>query len=71
MKNNPTVKKNPMLWWVSAISLSVSAAVFITLKDLAKTDAAIESTRLMVAMMGIIIAGICIISATANHWFNR
>lgn len=68
-------KKGPfnpkiILWWVAIISLAVSAALFFFLKEQAQYDAALNQRRMIFPLIGIIIAGICIISGTADRWFQ-
>lgn len=67
-------KKNPinpkaLLWWVAIISLAVSAALYFMLKDQAEYDVDLDRTRMLFPLIGIIIAGICIIAGTASRWF--
>ncbi len=57
------------LWWIAIIALGISGALFYFLKSQAQYDASIEETRMFVPMIGIIIAGICVIAATAERWF--
>jgi hypothetical protein len=63
--SNPTV----LLWWVAVISLAISGALFFFLKEQAQYDVALEQQRRMIAFVGIIIAGICVIVGTAGRWF--
>jgi Co/Zn/Cd efflux system component len=67
-------KKTPfrpktLLWWVAAIALALSAALFFFLKQQAQYDAALDERRMFIPVVGIIIAGICIIAGTAERWF--
>ena len=67
-------KKTPfhpkaLLWWVAAISLALSAALFFFLKDQAEYNVALDEKRMFIPVIGIIIAGICIIAGTAERWF--
>ncbi len=67
-------KKNPinpktLLWWVAIISLAVSAALYFLLKEQAQYDVALNQRRMLFPLIGIIIAGICIIAGTAGRWF--
>jgi hypothetical protein len=68
------VKRSPfhskaLLWWVAIISLAVSCALYFFLKEQAQYDAALDQRRLLFPVVGIIIAGICIIAGTAGRWF--
>ena len=67
-------KKNPinpkmLLWWVAIISLAVSAALYFLLKEQAQYDVALDQRRMLFPVIGIIIAGTCIIAGTAGRWF--
>ncbi len=67
-------KKNPinpkmLLWWVAIISLAVSAALYFLLKEQAQYDVALDQRRMLFPLIGIVIAGICIIAGTAGRWF--
>jgi len=58
-----------LLWWIAIISLALSAALFFFLKNQAQYDVALDEQRMFVPVIGIIIAGICIIAGTADRWF--
>jgi hypothetical protein len=67
-------KKNPinptsLLWWIAIISLAISASLYFLLKDQAQYDPVLDQRRMLVPLVGIIIAGICIIAGTAGRWF--
>lgn len=67
-------RKNPLhtkalLWWVAIIALAISAALFFFLKEQAQIDVAIAQRRMLFPLIGIIIAGVCIIAGTAGRWF--
>jgi hypothetical protein len=67
-------KKGPfqpqtLLWWLAIISLTVSAALYFFLREQAQYDISLDERRLQFPLVGIIIAGICIIAGTARHWF--
>jgi hypothetical protein len=68
-------KKSPfnpkaLLWWVAIISLTVSAALYFFLREQAQYDVALDQQRMLFPLIGIIIAGICIIAGTAERWFK-
>ena len=67
-KKNP-VNPKALLWWVAIISLSISAALYFLLKEQAQYDDVLNQRRMLVPLVGIIIAGICIITGTAGRWF--
>jgi threonine/homoserine/homoserine lactone efflux protein len=58
-----------LLWWVAITSVAVSAALYFFLKEQAQYDVALDQRRLLFPLIGIIIAGICIIAGTAGRWF--
>ena len=58
-----------LLWWVAIIALAVSAALYFFLGEQAKYDAALNQRRLLFPLVGIIIAGVCVITGTASRWF--
>ena len=58
-----------LLWWVAIIALAVSAALYFFLKEQAQYDVALDQRRLLFPLVGIIIAGVCIIAGTAGRWF--
>ena len=67
-------KKNPvnakvLLWWVAIISLVISAMLYFLLKEQAQYDVTLNQRRMLFPLIGIIIAGICIITGTAGRWF--
>ncbi len=67
-------KKSPfhpkaLLWWVAIIALAISASLFFFLADSAQYDAALNQRRMLFPVIGIIIAGTCIIAGTAGRWF--
>lgn len=67
-------KKGPfnpkaLLWWVAIISLAVSGALYFFLKEQAQYDVALDQRRMLFPLIGVIIAGVCIIAGTASRWF--
>ena len=67
-------KKNPvnpkvLLWWVAIISLVISTMLYFLLKEQAQYDVSLDQRRMLFPLVGIIIAGICIITGTAGRWF--
>jgi Co/Zn/Cd efflux system component len=67
-------KKNPvnpkiLLWWVAIISLVISAMLYFLLKEQAQYDVSLDQRRMLFHLLGIIFAGICIITGTAGRWF--
>jgi hypothetical protein len=68
LKRNPFQPK-ALLWWVSIISLVVSAALYYFLKEQAQYDVALDQRRMLFPLIGVIVAGVCIIAGTAGRWF--
>ncbi|VGO17855.1 hypothetical protein PDESU_06457 [Pontiella desulfatans] len=67
-------KKSPfqpkaMLWWVAIISLAVSGALYFFLGSQAEIDVTMRQQRMIFPLIGIVIAGVCIIAGTAGRWF--
>lgn len=67
-------KKTPfhpkaLLWWVAITALAISGALYYFLADSAQYDVALDQRRLFFPVVGIIIAGTCIIAGTAGRWF--
>lgn len=67
-------KKGPfnpqaLLWWVAIIALTVTLALFFFLREQAQYDPALNQRRLLIPVIGIIIAGVCFIAGTAGRWF--
>lgn len=68
------VKKGPfnpkaLLWWVAIIALAVSAALYYFLGEQAQIDVSIQQRRTLFPLIGVVIAGVCIIAGTAGRWF--
>ena len=63
------INPKALLWWVAIISLAVSATLYFLLKEQAQYDVALDQRRMLFPLIGIIIAGICIIAGTAGRWF--
>ncbi len=67
-------KKSPfqphaLLWWVAIISLAVSGALYYFLGTQAEIDVNIRQQRMIFPLVGIVIAGVCLIAGTAGRWF--
>lgn len=67
-------KKGPfnphaLLWWVAIIALAISAAIYFMLGDQAEIDVTIRQQRMVFPLVGIVIAGVCLIAGTAGRWF--
>ncbi len=71
MKSNKgPFNPNALLWWVAIISLVVSGVLFFMLSKQAEIDVTVRQQRILVPMIGIIIAGVCLIAGTASRWFH-
>ncbi len=60
---------NSMLWWVAIIALVVSGFLYYLLGEQAEVDVSLRQHRMIVPVIGIIIAGVCLIVGTAGRWF--
>lgn len=60
---------NALLWWVAIIALAVSGVLYYMLGKQAEVDVNVGQQRLFFPLIGIIIAGICLIAGTAGRWF--
>ncbi len=70
MKNpNSPFQPKALLWWVAAISLAVSGAVYYFLRTQGQLDVELGQRILVFPLIGVIIAGVCLIVGTASHWF--
>ncbi len=70
MKN----KKGPFnphawLWWVAIIALAISGSLYYFLGAQAEVDVHIRQQRMIFPLVGIVIAGVCLIAGTAGRWF--
>lgn len=59
-----------LLWWVAIISLAVSGALYYFLGKQAAFDVHISQQRMVFPLIGIVIAGVCLITGTAGRWFH-
>jgi hypothetical protein len=67
-------KKSPfhpqaLLWWVAIIALAVSGALYYFLGTQAEIDVHVRQQRMIFPLIGIVIAGVCLIAGTAGRWF--
>ncbi len=70
MKNiNGPVKKNTLLWWISIISIVASGLIYYLLGEGAQVDVHIQQQRTIFPILGIVVAGVCLIVGTAGRWF--
>jgi hypothetical protein len=60
---------NSLLWWVAIIALIVSGVLYHLLGQQAEVDVNLRQQRVLVLVVGIVIAGICLIIGTASRWF--
>lgn len=58
-----------MLWWVAIISLAVSGSLYFFLGSQADLDVSMGQTRLIFPLVGVVVAGVCLIAGTASRWF--
>ena len=74
MKSNqvpfrPKARAKGLLLWVGITVLIISLALFFMLKSTALTDPSVERIRLLSLLVGVAVAGICLIAGTAHRWF--
>ena len=69
MKKNGLYYPKAFLWWIAVISLTIGVLVYFLLDKQARLDPSIQSYRILFLMIGIAIAGICLIIGTSDHWF--
>ena len=63
------LQSNVLLWWVAIISLAVSGALYYFLGTQAEIDVHVRQQRMVFPLIGIVVAGICLIAGTAGRWF--
>jgi len=66
---NSSRQPKALLWWVAVISLAVSGALFYFLRTQAEIDVELEQRIMIFPLIGVIIAGVCLITGTAGRWF--
>ena len=74
MKSNqrpfrPKTGAKGLLLWVGMTVLIISLALFFMLKVPASSDPDVERVRLLSLLVGVAVAGICLIAGTAHRWF--
>jgi len=65
----PKMRASGLLFWVAVISLGISGSLFYALKDLAQNDVVMAQRRMLVLVIGVVIAGTCAIIGTSHRWF--
>lgn len=68
-RNKSHLQPNVLLWWVAIIALTVSGALYYFLGKQAEIDVHVGQQRLLFPLIGIVIAGVCLIAGTAGRWF--
>lgn len=69
MKNKLPYKFTQHYWWIAIIALAVSVvAVYFIEPD--PYNPTTQKLRILLPAVGIIVAGICLIMATADRWFK-
>jgi len=68
-KSKSPFRPNTLLWWVAIISLVVSGVLYHQLGQQMDLDVNMRQHRMVVPLVGIIIAGVCLIVGTAGRWF--
>ena len=67
--NKGPFNPNVLLWWVAIIALAISGALYYFLGTQAEIDVHTREQRLIFPLVGIVIAGVCLIAGTAGRWF--
>lgn len=62
--------RNAWLWWVSIVTISIGAAIFILLKPAAQ-DYDVQRYRSLALVASVMISGLCIIIGTRGRWFGK
>ncbi|MEI6890744.1 MAG: hypothetical protein V5783_01115 [Pontiella sp.] len=68
-ENKRSFRSKALLWWISIISLVLSGSLYYFLGNLAETDVHVRQQRLILPLIGILVAGVCLIAGTAGRWF--
>lgn len=68
--NNRPSMHAAMLWWIAIIALAVSGAIFYFLGANAEVDVTVRQQRMIFPLVGVVIAGVCLIIGTAGRWFK-
>lgn len=63
------LQPNALLWWVAIIALAVSGSLYYFLGKQAEIDVHVAQQRMIFPLVGIVIAGVCLIAGTAGRWF--
>lgn len=68
MNKDPS-KHTPLLWWMAIFALVISGALYYFLGKKAEFDVDTRQLRMVFPLIGIVIAGICLIIGTSGRWF--
>ena len=60
-----------LLWWIAIIALAVTFTLYFALAPQAQYDVSIAQKRIFLPVIGIVIAGLCLIAGTAGRWFYK
>ncbi len=69
-KKKSSFQPHALLWWVAIIALAVSGALYYFLGTQAEIDVNMRQQRMIFPLVGIVIAGVCLIAGTAGRWFH-
>jgi hypothetical protein len=69
MKTKSPFQPKALLWWVAIIALVLSGAMYYLLGTQAEIDVTVRQQRMVFPLIGIVIAGVCLIAGTASRWF--
>ena len=63
------IQRHALLWWIAIIALAVSGTIYYFLGPQAEIDVHVRQQRMLFPLIGVVIAGVCLIAATAGRWF--
>jgi hypothetical protein len=71
-KSSKSSKNDPsLLWWIAILAIGISCSVYFMMKQQAEIDVALERIRLLFPLIGITIAGLCLICGISKKWFSN
>jgi Ca2+/Na+ antiporter len=70
MKQKSPFTNKMLLWWVAIIALVIAGLIYYLMGEKAAIDPSVARQRLMFPLVGIVIAGTCLIAGTAERWFK-
>ena len=62
---------NALLWWVSALTLTLGGSVYFLLGPTAQDDYVVQRYRSIALLICMLVSGLCIIIGTSKRWFGK